>query len=218
MSEGLNLYWDRLDKLCIDLTGKRPTLRIPGECQKSGRDELHPLAPEFCEFLLTTPESERRGRVFRPLRLSNRRLAPKQRVPIGSRDRASKIISLIGKAAGVVVDRKRGRDGKERVKFASAHDLRRSFGERWAVRVMPPVLKALMRHESLSTTLGFYVGRNTQATADALWDAYHAATGNTLGNTTPNRPPTDAAENAESLDLQGFTEYPRQGSNLLPWD
>ena len=56
-------------------------------------------------------------------------------------------------------------------KFASAHDFRRSFGERWASRVMPVVLMELMRHESMSTTLKFYVGRNAERTADILWQA-----------------------------------------------
>jgi hypothetical protein len=58
------------------------------------------------------------------------------------------------------------RTGK--VKFASAHDLRRSFGERWASRVRPQVLMELMRDESIDTTLRFFVGRNAQATADVL--------------------------------------------------
>jgi hypothetical protein len=39
--------------------------RIRGESQQSGRDELTPLTPDFAEFLLQTPEGERRGRVFR---------------------------------------------------------------------------------------------------------------------------------------------------------
>jgi hypothetical protein len=37
---------------------------------------------------------------------------------------------------------------------------------------MPPVLMELMRHESIDTTLRYYVGRNVQATADTVWDAY----------------------------------------------
>ncbi len=188
LGESLNLYWDRLDKLCIDLSGKRPMLQIPGDLQKSGRDELCPLAPEFCEFLLATPEAERRGRVFRPQGVSKNHSNPKRTATVANRNWASVIICRIGKAAGVVVDRKRGRDGKERVKFASAHDLRRSFGQRWAVRVMPPVLKTLMRHESIETTMAYYIGRNTQATADALWDAYHVATGHKVGHIGPNTP------------------------------
>ena len=54
------------------------------------------------------------------------------------------------------------------VKWASAHDLRRSFGEQCAVRVMPHVLKELMRHENIETTMWYYVARNAETTADAL--------------------------------------------------
>ena len=71
----------------------------------------------------------------------------------------------IGRAAGVKVATKTTVDPKtggrvEVVKFASTHDLRRSFGERWASRLMPTDLMALMRHESIETTLRYYVGRN----------------------------------------------------------
>ena len=62
-----------------------------------------------------------------------------------------------------------------KVKYASAHDLRRSFGERWATRVMPQVLQELMRHESIETTLRYYVGPNAQATAAVLWEAHRAS-------------------------------------------
>ncbi len=48
------------------------------------------------------------------------------------------------------------------MKFASAHDLRRAFGERWAARVMPAVLKELMRQESIETTLRYYVGTDAK--------------------------------------------------------
>ncbi len=47
--------------------------------------------------------------------------------------------------------------------------------------------RVLGRHESIDTTMKFYVGREAEAAADVLWDAYEKATGrgNTLGNTTP---------------------------------
>lgn len=69
---------------------------------------------------------------------------------------------------------KDGKTGKpiEKVKFASAHDFRRSFGQRWALKVMPPVLMQLMRHASITTTLDFYVGRNAQTTAEVVWEAF----------------------------------------------
>jgi len=50
-------------------------------------------------------------------------------------------------------------------KTASAHDLRRSFGERWASRMMPADLMAVMRHESIETTMQYYVGKNAERTA-----------------------------------------------------
>ncbi len=49
--------------------------------------------------------------------------------------------------------------------------LRRSFGARWSERVMPQILMELMRHESIDTTLRFYVDQNAQRTASILWEA-----------------------------------------------
>ena len=94
------------------------------------------------------------------------------------------MISRIGKKAGVVVNKADG-------KFASAHDLRRSFGTRWAKRVMPAVLKRLMRHAAIQTTMSFYVDLDAAEVADQLWASYGntPAAGNTLGNTGPKMPP-----------------------------
>jgi integrase len=102
-------------------------------------------------------------------------------------ERVGKIISNIGEAANVKVhtDPKTGK-----VKFASAHDLRRSFGERWAPRVMPQVLMELMRHETIETTLKYYVGRNAQNTAEVLYAA--------IGNTTPTADIEESQEKTAS--------------------
>ncbi len=175
LAESLELYWDRDDRLCIDLTGKRPMMRIPAELEKGHKDRLLPIAPEFAEFLLATPEASRTGHVFNPLSRRANRPRPREY-------HVCKVISAIGERAGVKVNTD-PRTGA--VKFASAHDLRRSFGERWATRVMPQVLQELMRHESIDTTLKFYVGRNAQATADVLWAA-HDAISNKSGNTDQN--------------------------------
>jgi integrase len=183
LSESLELCWDRRDdKLCVDLSGKRPMLRIPAAIEKGNTDRLLPMAPEFAEFLLAIPEAERMGYVFNPMaqRTHGERLGA---------FRVSKVVCAIGKRAGVKVTSKQKGD-KEIVKYASAHDLRRSFGERWSSRVMPQVLMELMRHESIETTLRYYVGRNAQSTADVLWEAHAKAQGNTLGNT----PTTATAE------------------------
>ena len=117
------------------------------------------MAPEFALMLQAIPEAERTGPVF-TLHGRQGRLGSNQ---------VSKIVSTIGKAAGVLVST-HPVTGKQ--KFASAHDLRRAFGERWSIRVMPAVLKELMRHESIDTTMRFYVGTNTQRTNDAVWAAF----------------------------------------------
>lgn len=174
LAESMELYWDRDDKLCVDLTGKRPVLRVRAELEKGNQDRQLPISPEFAEFLLRTPEAERTGPVFNPL-------AKRVKAPRLGTHRVSEIISAIGEKAGVKVNT----DAQGKVKFASAHDLRRSFGERWASRVMPQVLMELMRHESIDTTMKFYVGRNAQTTADVLWAAHERA-GNTSGNSDQN--------------------------------
>ncbi len=56
LTESLQLYWDRDDRLCVDLSGKRPMLRIPGALEKGNPDRMLPIAPEFAEFLLRTPQ------------------------------------------------------------------------------------------------------------------------------------------------------------------
>jgi hypothetical protein len=48
---------------------------------------------------------------------------------------------------------------------------------------MPQVLMELMRHESIDTTLRYYVGRNAQQTASVLWGAHKQAVGAFLGAT-----------------------------------
>ena len=87
-----------------------------------------------------------------------------------------------GVKAGVKVNADTG-------KCASAHDFRRAFGQRWPARVMPQILMQLMRHEDISTTMKYYVGKEVDATADVLWAAIEKKPeqGNTLGNTRRKR-------------------------------
>ena len=164
LSESLELWWDREDRLLPTFPKRgRPMLRIPAELEKGHADRLLPMAPEFAFLLLETAEADRTGAVFKlpGLRAKTAELRSKW---------VGRVVSKIGKAAGVrvYVDAK---DAK-RVKYASAHDFRRAFGERWAARIMPAQLKELMRHESIETTLRFYVGANAERTADACWEAF----------------------------------------------
>ena len=139
---------------------------------------------------------------------------------------ASAILTAIGKAAGVKVRTKvkskvdpatGERRPVEVVKFASAHDLRRSFGERWSERVLPKVLMELMRHESIATTMRFYVGQNAQRTADAAWAAYERfkpvnrqggkpRLSTLLSTVIPRRSPRPSQETTQALAIQGLAE------------
>jgi len=158
LTESLHLYWDRCDGLRVDLSGNRPMLQISAEFEKSRKDRIHPMAPEFAEFLQAVPETERHGPVFDPQGYNGER--PRA-------DWVAKKVSDMGRLAGVVVDE---RDGKR--KFASLHDFRRAFGQRWAAKLLPQQLRELMRHESIDTTLKFYVGQDAERTADIVWAAY----------------------------------------------
>ncbi len=177
LGEALELWWDRDDKLCIDLTQVRPLLRIPAELEKGHQDRLLPIAPEFAEFLLRTPPENRTGRVFKPE-------AERQRKEELTIIRVIKVMAIIGEKSGVVVHVE---PKTCRKKYASAHDFRRAFGDRWALRVMPPVLMQLMRHESIETTMRYYVGRSVQATADVVWAAYERTKEQSRKESSPER-------------------------------
>ena len=106
-------------------------------------------------------------------------------------DVAGRTVCLIGELARVIVYT-HPRTGT--VKYASAHDLRRSFGNRWARKVMPAVLQKLMRHADISTTMGYYVDLDCDALAEDLYRAEEAEKGTILGTIAP----ADEAEGANS--------------------
>ncbi len=155
LEESVNLGWDWKFDISIDIDSKVPHYKIMGEGQKSGRDEILPMSPEFVELLQTVPKRQRRGRVFKlPKGLGE---TPHPRT-------AGKVIAKIGRVANVVVNR----EGKT----ATAHDFRRSFGSRWALKVMPPILKQMMRHADIETTMKYYVSFE----AEELWEQINKTT------------------------------------------
>ncbi|MEO2045846.1 MAG: site-specific integrase [Pirellulales bacterium] len=208
LAESLDLYWDRQDKLSVDLTGRRPMLRIPAELEKGNQNRLLAMAPEFAKFLLRTPPEDRKGRVFKLK-------APVRQPGWAMRsDTIGKRVCDIGRKAAVKVE-ETTRKGKPHIKFASAHDLRRSFGERWALRVMPQVLMELMRHESIDTTMQFYVGRNAERTADALWAAVEEKPLRAiLRATDQNEGTVEEPRNEKTPGNPEVIKYTRQESNL----
>lgn len=151
LQEALDLAWqEERGCMSVDFSGEFPMFRVPASAEKGNQERLLPMAPEFAQMLADVPQEARTGKVF----------------DVPSR-RASEAVTALGKAAGVLVD-------VQSEKFASAHDLRRSFGERWASRVMTAVLMQLMRHESIETTMRFYVGQNANAVARQCWEAANA--------------------------------------------
>jgi integrase len=163
LGEALRLSWDHGAPIAIDLSGRQPVLRFAAEAHKRGEDVVSPVAPDFAEYLGIIPEDQRRGLVFR--------IAGERMNQVYSTEYISQRISDIGKTAGV----------KAKRKWASAHDLRRSFGARWAPRVMPAVLQKLMRHESIQTTMQFYATREAMDASEAVWQAV----ANDFANTGP---------------------------------
>ena len=159
LSEAINLSWDEAGSIMIDVSGKYPMFAIPGDKQKSGQDQLLPVAPEFAEMLLAVPQDERTGSVFRLGERNDGRTPLMWYV--------SRTVGEIGELAGVIVN-------QSPKKFASAHDFRRSFGERWSSRVMPAILQQMMRHADISTTMKFYVGQNAQRAAADIYAAFAA--------------------------------------------
>lgn len=169
LSEALALSWDSTSPVAVVMqSGYRAAIRFMPEGQKGHRAELAAIAPEFAIMLEAIPVARRHGRVFSPRPSTHRN--PGRTVPI-----IGNVISRIGKRAGVVVDEDTG-------KAATAHDYRRAFGTRWSKRVMPAVLKRLMRHKDIDTTLRYYVDSDAEDIATDLWAAYEKAQGNISGN------------------------------------
>jgi len=147
----------------VELEGRKyPAIRWPIKSHKSRLAVLTPMPRDLARFLSRTPASERTGLVFR---------VPLARKTIGKR------ISAAGKASQVSVGG---------TKHVTAHDLRRTFGNRWALRVHPLVLRMMMRHTAMETTLRYYVDLQLDQVGEALW-ATTAANGNQIGNQTEHR-------------------------------
>jgi integrase len=165
IGEAVNLTWDDESKGMVDFSGKHPIMRIPAEWQKARRDTETPIVPDFYELLAKTPPEARHGLVFPVVAATKNSKSPKRREMLIGR-----IISAMGQSAGVKV----ATTASGKVKFASAHDLRRSFGTRWAPKVMPATLQQLMRHRNINTTMKYYVSLDAESTAATLWQQFGA--------------------------------------------
>lgn len=162
LGEALELSWDSDAAIHIhDIQKRRPMLAIAASADKGKRDHILPLTPDFVGLLKETPEPQRRGRVFS---------TPLARVQNCQPGTVSAMITDFGKHALIVVRRRE--DGQRLIKYASAHDLRRAFGDRWSSELEAVDLMKLMRHDSIETTLKYYVKFNAERTADKVWQAF----------------------------------------------
>jgi len=141
LSEALALRCDG-GPVHLDLEATPPVIRFSS--QKNKKVESVPICPDF-------------------YRLCKKICGPTTKFvfPLGiATSTVAKRISGYGRTAGIRVSP---------TKFASAHDLRRTFGQRWSLRVHPLVLKTIMRHSSIETTLRFYVQADIDQIAASVW-------------------------------------------------
>lgn len=195
LGEALDLHWTDEKRIAVDrLDGKHPMFRVQALAEKGRKFRQLPMAPEFADMLRKVPEAERRGYVFNP--------ASQEGLQRLSTNWVSKLLSRMGEKAGVkVAERDRVDDAGQsfvELKYASAHDFRRAFGLRWSKRVLAPVLMEMMRHESIQTTMEFYVGRNAEATAAQAWQAFADET----ANIPPQPPDAEKPSNTEASVAQ----------------
>lgn len=153
IGEALKLHWTEGD-VRMNLDGRYPMLDFEVMGDKGRITRQLPITPEFTAMVTKLP---RRGFVFRP-KLS--------RGPTRSITTWSNTVSDFGRKALILVDENKRTKKK---KFASAHDLRRSFLERWRNKVDAEVLQVLARHESLDTTQKYYLGEQAEKVAKAIW-------------------------------------------------
>jgi integrase len=154
LTEVMMTSWDTDGGIVPEWPSKGlPVLHIPGKLQKNRKAQDVPTTPAFAALLKETPEGQRTGWIFNPrARRGQRRLTPEQ---------VGRIITLIGKRANVAVNAA----GKP----ASAHDLRRSFGQRMADAGLPVRdLQAIMRHASITTTEAYYLRDRVQDQAKRI--------------------------------------------------
>ena len=166
--------------------GRLPVLWFPGYLQKNKKTETVPMVPWFEEFLHETPLDERTGWVFEPGSLQVQLGRPIQQERPDA-EWVGRVVSRIGKKAGVIVDEGDPRTGRG-VKYASTHDLRRTFAVRLhQSRIPPHLITKLMRHSDYRVTERYYISETTQQDAGQIRDILGSVPPNVTGSRTQSR-------------------------------
>ena len=149
LSEAMALHWDAEGAIVPRKSrGGLLLLSIPAKMQKSRKALEAPTTPAFTALLEGI--QNRTGWIFNPPARRQRRGQGRL-----TAEHVGRIITLFGIEAKVKVNA----EGKP----ASAHDLRRSFGQRMADAGLPPRdLQAIMRHASFTTTEAYYLRDRAQ--------------------------------------------------------
>lgn len=200
IEEAVRLSWD-CPPAQIAIDGVRfPRVVWFIEGHKGRRDVAIPLTPDFVEFLRETPAEQRHGRLF-SLKHPRRRVTPRY---------AGVVVSEIGEKAEIRVNQ----EGRAE-KFASAHDLRRTFGTRWALKVRPMTLQAMMRHRSIETTLKFYVDLQCDDVGAELWGQLAVENGPSNGPKTSSDPSAEGGERPENaVKITAWTQQEQPRSDF----
>ncbi len=169
IDELMHVSWNEASKIRpIWSDGQHPVLVIPADMQKNGTHETIPILPGFEKLLLETPHEERESWVFNPSSLQGK-LGRRVRHQRTTSEWVGRVISKIGKASGIIVAE--GDKTKNKTeKFVSAHDLRRSCGERLRNAGLPPlIISRVMRHSSWETTQKHYAPGNVRSDAEKIY-------------------------------------------------
>lgn len=168
LAELMALSWDQPQTIRpIWRRGALPVLSFPAQLQKNKRFQEIPLCPWMEQLLEETPPELRTGWVFNPQSIK-RREGWRRRLRRLSTQHVGKAISRIGKQAGIIVDEGNARTGAP-LKYASAHDLRRTFAIRLRNAELPTeLIRKLMRHADLKTTERYYLTDDIQHDAGRL--------------------------------------------------
>lgn len=173
ISEAVKLSWDSMEPFSVQLTAESAYFVISSIGQKSRKEELCPMAPDFADTLRRVPYKLRKGLVFR--------------LPF-SRHWVQSVLRKIGKRARIKVN--------QQGKTVSAHDLRRSFCTRWSSLVKTPVLQRMARHADIDTTMKYYVLHDAKTINDELREVM----GGLSGGLRPEKESARVAKDRASRD------------------
>ena len=138
---------------------KQESIETTGRARRMGQD----ISQKITEQLRQRSEQHR----------AKANIASGQRL---TKDHVGRTISRFGEEAGIVVQQADPENGR-RIKFASAHDLRRGCAQRLInAGVSAETLKVVMRHRDFATTEKYYgATRAAQAAATEIYDRLESA-------------------------------------------